>query len=277
MADEIRKTLITELAEDSSAVDTDLFVVGDQGGSTLRKMTFANLAAAIKDKLAAWTFSALNTTSKTLTGAVNELNTNATNTLGVNLSTGAVKYNGANSNADNITNVFSLGAGTNYPSQAMYYVITFAYQGISSGNRKQIAIPYATTASNIFYTRYYNGTSWSNWIESSNLDVKAGTLTQASGQSLSSSLTIRQSGHVVAVFGFINNASVPTTATTDIATISGVSLPANAVRAVGSVGSNAYSMGTPAIIVVGSDGKITLRSSATGSGLSIFFNATWIV
>ena len=110
-----------------------------------------------------------------------------------------------------------------------------------------------------------------------NLSVKSGSLTQASGQSLSSSLTIRQSGHVIAVFGFINNVSIPTTATIDIGIIGNVSLPANAVRTVGSVGANAYSMGAPSYIVIGTDGKLSVRTSATGSNMAIFFNATWIV
>lgn len=47
----------------------------DTGANTY-SVSFANLATYIRDKLNSLTFSSLNTSSKTLPGAINELNTN---------------------------------------------------------------------------------------------------------------------------------------------------------------------------------------------------------
>lgn len=76
--EKISDNFITGLTENASGDDTDLLVVGNRGTSALRKFTFASLAAYIRDKLASLTFSALNTSSKTLPGAINELNNNKT-------------------------------------------------------------------------------------------------------------------------------------------------------------------------------------------------------
>ena len=74
MVDKLDNTFITGLDESASGDDTDLLAVGYRGASTLRKFSFANLATYIRDKLTSLTFSSLNTSSKTLPGAINELN-----------------------------------------------------------------------------------------------------------------------------------------------------------------------------------------------------------
>ena len=74
MADQFRYKLMTDLTAKDAPSDTDLVAVGNNGSSALRKLTFASIANAIKTKLASWTFSNLTTSSKTLPGAVNELN-----------------------------------------------------------------------------------------------------------------------------------------------------------------------------------------------------------
>lgn len=65
---------VVDLAEKTSPVDTDLFMAGDAGSAALKKFKWSNLLAAIKTKIAAWTFETLNTSDKTIVGAVNELN-----------------------------------------------------------------------------------------------------------------------------------------------------------------------------------------------------------
>ena len=67
---------VVELDEKTSPVDADLFMAGDAGTAALKKFKWSSLLAAIKTKLAAWTFDTLTTTNKTLPGALNELNSN---------------------------------------------------------------------------------------------------------------------------------------------------------------------------------------------------------
>ena len=74
MADTYTGKKITEITENTSGADTDLMVVGNRGTAVMRRFTLANLAAYIRDKLTSLTFSALNTSNKTLPGAINELN-----------------------------------------------------------------------------------------------------------------------------------------------------------------------------------------------------------
>ena len=73
MVDKLDNTFITGLDESASGDDTDLLAVGYRGASTLRKFSFANLATYIRDKLTSLTFSSLNTSNKTLPGAINEV------------------------------------------------------------------------------------------------------------------------------------------------------------------------------------------------------------
>ena len=73
---------VVDLAEKTSPVDTDLFMAGDAGSAALKKFKWSNLLAAIKTKIAAWTFETLNTSNKTIVGAVNELNNNMTQSSG---------------------------------------------------------------------------------------------------------------------------------------------------------------------------------------------------
>ena len=54
--------------------DADLFLVGNAGTSTFRKISWANIAEAIKTKLGIGTASELTTSSKNLVGAINEVN-----------------------------------------------------------------------------------------------------------------------------------------------------------------------------------------------------------
>lgn len=111
----------------------------------------------------------------------------------------------------------------------------------------------------------------------SDIDVIAGSFTSASGQSITSHLLIRQSGHVVAIYGWLSNINVTSTANITLGTISGVSSPADVVRVIGNIGSNAYSLGTQVYVAINTNGQLTVTSSSTGSGKNLFFNAVWVV
>lgn len=73
-------TLITkkvnDLAENTSPADTDVFIFGNAGTNAIRRITWANIVKAMKEKLAKWTFENLSTKDKTIPGALEELNTN---------------------------------------------------------------------------------------------------------------------------------------------------------------------------------------------------------
>lgn len=69
---------VTDLAENATVTDEDLFIVGSDGSAALRKVKWKNIITnigdAMKAKIAEWLFADLNTTDKTITGAINELN-----------------------------------------------------------------------------------------------------------------------------------------------------------------------------------------------------------
>ncbi|MDO5539395.1 MAG: hypothetical protein Q4F83_04895 [Eubacteriales bacterium] len=76
MADELTTKKATDLTENTAMSEEDLLIVGNEGTASLRKVKFSNVLTAIKTKLAEWVFDSLPTEDKTITGALNELNTN---------------------------------------------------------------------------------------------------------------------------------------------------------------------------------------------------------
>ena len=73
---------VVDLDEKTTPADTDLFMAGNAGTATLKKLKWSSMLAAIKTKIAEWTFQTLNTSDKTIPGALNELNNKiVTNTV----------------------------------------------------------------------------------------------------------------------------------------------------------------------------------------------------
>ena len=70
----IKTKTVTDLTEKTTPADTDLFMAGNAGTATLKKLKWSSMLAAIKTKIAEWTFQTLNTSDKTIPGALNELN-----------------------------------------------------------------------------------------------------------------------------------------------------------------------------------------------------------
>ena len=68
---------IADLTQATTASDADLMVIQDT--SKTKKITFSTLLTSIKSKLGVGTAANLNTTSKEIVGAINEINTNFTN------------------------------------------------------------------------------------------------------------------------------------------------------------------------------------------------------
>lgn len=69
---------VVDLDEKTTPMDMDLFVIGNAGTATLKKLKWSSMLAAIKTKIAEWTFQTLNTSDKTIPGALNELNNKIT-------------------------------------------------------------------------------------------------------------------------------------------------------------------------------------------------------
>lgn len=160
MADSYNVKKITELAAKSASDDTDLYVVGNQGTATMRKISFATIAAAVRDKLTSLTFPSLNTSNKTLPGAVNELNSNTVPLMG----TQSVAWSATAVNANtNITaGAYQVGIVnnvSNLPAGVQYGILTVLKA------RGYIVQEYFDLPTKRKYRRHSTntGASWSEW------------------------------------------------------------------------------------------------------------------
>ena len=155
MADSYNVKKITELAAKSASDDTDLYVVGNQGTATMRKISFATIAAAVRDKLTSLTFPSLNTSNKTLPGAINELNSN------IGKLDASSAYAG-NQNPDNytVTGAYHIGlaSGSSPTGTAIYGIlIVWAH----SGTIAQIFI--RNTGRTYIRAKADTGSAWIAW------------------------------------------------------------------------------------------------------------------
>ena len=141
----------TDYTEKTEPVDTDLSLIYDTPAKVNKKFTFGNLWKWIAKKIVSEGISQLDTTNKTIPGAINELNSKmfSNNTTSVNT-------------GDNIDNLkigiyFSNGItilGTDR------YGILLNFSSIDGAVRCQIIY----TTKNIRITRSYGGsTGWTDW------------------------------------------------------------------------------------------------------------------
>lgn len=105
--------------------------------------------------------------------------------------------------------------------------------------------------------------------------LKTATFTAAQS-GISNNLFIRQRCGIVTIYGWLGNATITANTETHLGTLSGIQLPNTNIRLVGSVGSNAYTMGTASYVMIATDGKIMVTSSNGGSGKAVYFNASYI-
>lgn len=140
-----------DYTEKTEPVDTDLALIYDTPAKVNKKFTFGNLWKWIAKKIVSEGISQLDTTNKTIPGAINELNSKmfSNNTTSVNT-------------GDNIDNLkigiyFSNGItilGTDR------YGILLNFSSIDGAVRCQIIY----TTKNIRITRSYGGsTGWTDW------------------------------------------------------------------------------------------------------------------
>ena len=174
MAEELDKKKVTALSELTTVSDNDIYITGEGGQAPLRKITFATIAEAIKTKLLTWTFNALNTTTKTLTGAINELNARLV-TMPMPLISGLTTeelintaYNDAHSNTTNQTHYrLLLDHGTAHSILGGGRYLLEGYRE-NAAYGWQITISYAigtsTQPNRCFERSLINGT-WSTWTK----------------------------------------------------------------------------------------------------------------
>lgn len=141
----------TDYTEKTEPVDTDLALIYDTPAKVNKKFTFGNLWKWIAKKIVSEGISQLDTTNKTIPGAINELNSKmfSNNTTSVNtgdniddLKIGIYFFNG----------ITILGTDR--------YGILLNFSSINGAVRCQIIY----TTKNIRITRSYGGsTGWTDW------------------------------------------------------------------------------------------------------------------
>lgn len=131
----ISSNFITSLTENSTGDDTDLLVVGNHGTSTLRKFTFANLVAYVRDKL---------------TSLIGLSRTNTVGNVTVNL----------NSITDGWHQIDATNNITNAPVAKKTAVVLQTSNTAGNGSRYQLFI--TADAAEMYQRIYWYGT-WTSW------------------------------------------------------------------------------------------------------------------
>ena len=147
-------------------------------------------------------------------------------------------------------------------------IIDGAVGALPSGSTLQGEIDSANTAigtlSSLTTTAKTNLVSAINEVDGDVNTAVNGTLTPSTGFS-SDEVIVRQFGHFVMVKGYISGSITATYAV--VAQISGVTMPSSTVRTIAGVGSAAYDAKNSCYFAIGTDGKIAISPTTTGSYL----------
>ena len=174
MADSFKAKQITSLTENTSMADTDIVPVGNAGTSTLRRIKWANILSAIKNKITSWTYN-FNTSSKTLEGAVNEMQGNISAINGslsnkLNTSDEIFRYFGQSTNNANwfvLTGIYNTSPST-VGAAAYGVIVVFAAPYPSGGFNGKNWIHQLWLTNNDMVQRRFSvnasdGSGWSAW------------------------------------------------------------------------------------------------------------------
>lgn len=134
---------VPDLTEKTSPVDTDLFTVGNAGTAALKKMKWINILSAIQTKFKSWTFT-LNTTDKTIPGALNELR-ESTESLNVRMEDAMERQNAQDAA---IKKRIIVGSTDDCMIIVTNQTLSFA-EGVATFNAKSIGTAYSKTISNV--------------------------------------------------------------------------------------------------------------------------------
>lgn len=147
----------TDYTEKTEPVDTDLALIYDTPAKVNKKFTFGNLWKWIAKKIVSEGISQLDTTNKTIPGAINELNSKR---LCLQQIYGGGKYKDCNDLPIG-ESAIAFASALNKPDSNIYFI--FCVGSIGDKIKMQYAIKYVL-AWNV-RTRIYdfNDGTWSNW------------------------------------------------------------------------------------------------------------------
>lgn len=147
----------TDYTEKTEPVDTDLALIYDTPAKVNKKFTFGNLWKWIAKKIVSEGISQLETTNKTIPGAINELNSKR---LCLQQIYGEGKYKDCNDLPIG-ESALAFSSALNKPDSNIYFI--FCVGSIGDKIKIQYAIKYVL-AWNV-RTRIYdfNDGTWSNW------------------------------------------------------------------------------------------------------------------
>lgn len=147
----------TDYTEKTEPVDTDLALIYDTPAKVNKKFTFGNLWKWIAKKIVSEGISQLDTTNKTIPGAINELNSKR---LCLQQIYGEGKYKDCNDLPIG-ESAIAFSSALNKPDSNIYFI--FCVGSIEDKIKTQYAIKYVLTWN--VRTRIYdfNNGTWSNW------------------------------------------------------------------------------------------------------------------
>ena len=147
----------TDYTEKTEPVDTDLALIYDTPAKVNKKFTFGNLWKWIAKKIVSEGISQLDTTNKTIPGAINELNSKR---LCLQQIYGGGKYKDCNDLPIG-ESAIAFSSALNKPDSNIYFI--FCIGAIEDKIKIQYAIKYVLT----FHVRTriydFNDGTWSNW------------------------------------------------------------------------------------------------------------------
>lgn len=129
------------------------------------------------------------------------------------------------------------------------------------------------------YTANYRNSAWT-WGKLDVVDNKTATITAHTGVTgLTIQLSMRQSGKIVSINGYVTGVSVSANTGVELLDFSGVDAPATNqdVRFTGTIADAAWLPGTQVYVIITSTNKIQINSPSTVSNKVLYFNATYIV
>lgn len=147
----------TDYTEKTEPVDTDLALIYDTPAKVNKKFTFENLWKWIAKKIVSEGISQLDTTNKTIPGAINELNSKR---LCLQQIYGKGKYKDCNDLPIG-ESAIAFSSALNKPDANMYFI--FCVGSIQDKIKIQYAMKY-DLAWNVRIRIYdFNDGTWSNW------------------------------------------------------------------------------------------------------------------
>lgn len=145
---------IADLTQATTASDADLMVIQDT--SKTKKITFATLLTGVKSKLGVGTAANLNTTSKEIVGAINEINTNLNSTL-------ILRNTSSDFNALKQTGIYWVSNYKDFLNSPGITASGFLFVCADLSGNRIFQIAFTNLTPTRVYSRLYAAPSWQIW------------------------------------------------------------------------------------------------------------------